>query len=172
MILLVSGATVTTSRLAGHPHLGWLAVPRCCPVATRTVQGWLWAADNDCYQRLDRAAYIAMLKRIAAADTSRLLFVSVPDVVGDAAATMLRWQLWRPVLRHYGLPAAFVAQDGQQIAGVPWSEMAALFIGGSTRFKERESGPLIAEAKRRGLWVHAGRVNTLRRAELMGCPRR
>jgi hypothetical protein len=128
----------------------------------------LWAADNDCYQQLDKAAYVSMLKRIASVDTSRLLFVSAPDVVGDAAATMLRWRMWQPVIRYYGLPTAFVAQDGQQLAETPWHQMAALFIGGTTRFKEAESGPLIVEAKRRGLWVHAGRVNTLRRAEIMG----
>lgn len=169
MILLVSGATATTRRFPGHQHLGWLLTPRNgnSLLAVRAA-GVPWAADNDCYGQLDKTAYVRMLKRMASVDLARLLFVTVPDVVADAAATMLRWRLWQPVLAYYGLPAAFVAQDGQQIADVPWSQMAALFVGGTTRFKEAESGFLITEAKRRGLWVHAGRVNTLRRAELMG----
>jgi hypothetical protein len=96
----------------------------------------------------------------------------VPDVVADSVTTLDRWRLWLPILRYYGLPPAFVAQDGQVLNAVPWQEVAALFIGGTTHFKEVEAAPLIREAKARGLWVHAGRVNTLRRMRLMdalGC---
>jgi hypothetical protein len=94
----------------------------------------------------------------------RLLWVSAPDVVADARATVARFQMWAPVLQHYRLPIAFVAQDGQAALPVPWDEIACVFIGGSTTWKV---GPhaeaLIQEAHRKGKWVHVGRVNTLKR---------
>lgn len=56
---------------------------------------------------------------------------------------------------------------------LPWSEFDALFIGGDDEFKlGPDVQPLITEAKRRGLWVHQGRCNSLRRlriAQVQGC---
>ena len=50
------------------------------------------------------------------------------------------------------------------LAGIPWDDFDCLFIGGRDSFKE---GPIVraacAEARRRGKWVHMGRVNGLRR---------
>jgi hypothetical protein len=40
------------------------------------------------------------------------LFVTVPDVVGDAAATARQWVRWQAASRRRGLPLAFVAQNG------------------------------------------------------------
>jgi hypothetical protein len=49
---------------------------------------------------------------------------------------------------------------------VPW-EMGALFIGGSTVYKESAAAAsLCAMAKARGVWVHWGRVNGRRRYAL------
>ncbi len=167
MILLVSGASMIVRKHA-HSHLGWLVTPRNCNPEAVIRAGVPWAADNDCYQRLDARAYRRMLRRLGdASDLSRLLFVTAPDVVGDARTTLARFRLWCPVLRYYGLPAAFVAQDGQTVDDMPWNEIAALFIGGSTQFKEVQAGPLIREARLRKVHVHAGRVNTLRRMRLM-----
>ncbi len=49
----------------------------------------------------------------------------------------------------------------------------ALFLGGDTEWKLSDHARAIAgEAKRRGLWVHMGRVNSLRRIEIavdFGC---
>lgn len=168
MILFMSGASAAWRRLP-DPRLGWLLTPRNGNSTKAVIDaGVPWAADNDCYGGLDRKAYERMVARIArASDLSRLVFVTVPDVVADADATMHLWQEWMPIVRGYGLPPAFVAQDGQAIDRVPWDELAALFIGGSTLYKEVTAAPLILEAKRRGVWVHAGRVCTLRRARLM-----
>jgi hypothetical protein len=165
MLLLVSGASATQRRYPGHPRLGWLRTPRNRnSIAGITESGVPWACDNDCYQRLDRAAYLAMLRQVAAADRSRLLWVTAPDVVADARSTLARFRLWRPVLAYYKLPIAFVAQDGQGDLAVPWDQLQCLFVGGSTAWK---LGPcaeqLIYEAHDRGKWVHIGRVNTLRR---------
>lgn len=103
----------------------------------------------------------------------RVLFVVAPDVVGDAAATLERSLPFLPQIRAMGFPAAFVAQDGQENLDVPWDAFDCLFIGGSTEWKlGHHVPPLVREAKARGKWVHAGRVNSARRFahfELMGC---
>ena len=105
-----------------------------------------------------------MLKRISRMNTTRLLWVTAPDVVADAAATLRQFSMWANVLDYYALPIAFVAQDGQEDLPIPWNRIRCLFIGGSTRWKlGSHARRLIQEAKERGKWVHVGRVNTLRR---------
>ena len=103
----------------------------------------------------------------------RVLFVVAPDVVGDAAATLARSLPFLPVIRELGFPAAFVAQDGLENLDVPWDEFDCLFIGGSTEWKlSPHAAALVREAKARGKWTHAGRVNSKRRFahfELLGC---
>lgn len=97
-----------------------------------------------------------------------MLWVAAPDIVADARATLHRWRRWRPFLRRLGLRAAYVAQDGSETYPPPWGELDALFIGGSTAWKEGpHAARLMAEARRRGAWVHVGRVNTVRRLRLI-----
>lgn len=163
MILLVSGATCSARRYLGHPYFGTLKTPADRnAIAPIVASGVPWAADNDCYRRLNRAPYLRMLRALAG--QPRLIFVACPDVLADAGATLLRFQLWRPALDYYQLPIAFVAQDGQEDRAVPWDAIRCLFIGGSTAWKEGpHAARLIREAHDRGKWVHVGRVNTLRR---------
>jgi len=65
-----------------------------------------------------------------------------------------------------------VLQDGATPESVPWDELAAVFVGASTRWKlSRSAELLIRMARSRGLWTHVGRVNTmgrLARVEAMG----
>jgi hypothetical protein len=47
---------------------------------------------------------------------------------------------------------------------VPWNEFDALFIGGTTAWKLGPAAARLAQqGRQRGLWVHMGRVNSLRR---------
>jgi hypothetical protein len=90
-----------------------------------------------------------------------LLFVCVPDVPFDAEATARRWSDWAPLMSH--LPLALCVQDGATVAGIPWAwpNLRCLFMAGSTDFKlSAEMAAICREGKRRGLWIHAGRVNT------------
>lgn len=146
-----------------HPNLGRLITPRHTSSIERTAEaGIVWAADNDCFQGLDEKRYVAMLDRIAGLPGCR--FVTVPDVVGDAAATRELFDVWAPELVRRGLPVGYVLQDGSETVGVPWDHIDALFIGGSTEYKLGPAAASFAvEARRRGVWVHWGRVNTLRR---------
>lgn len=171
MMVLVT--TAHPQMLAhAHPRLGRLLVPDHYPRARATAEaGFVWAADNGAFSGLDESAFVGMLDAIAGLPGCR--FVAVPDVVADAGATLDLWHRWLPRVSATGHPPALVAQDGLSSAGVPWSELGALFIGGSTAWKmSAEAARLAREAIGRGLWVHMGRVNSRRRYDYgraLGC---
>lgn len=152
-----------------HPNLGRLIQPRhTSSIEATAAAGITWAADNDCFQGLDAPAYVRMLDRLVGLEGCR--FVTVPDVVGDAVATFELFDRWIVELETRGLPAALVAQDGLEtmLDRVQWDRISAIFIGGSTEWKEGPAAAAIAlEAKARGKWVHWGRVNTRRRFDLI-----
>lgn len=164
MLLLVTTGHPDMLRYA-HPNLGRLVQPRETSSVHRTAaSGIPWAADNDCFQGLNPRAYERMLKRISG--LAGCIFVTVPDVVADAQATHALWQEWSPIVRDYKLPLALVLQDGITTTDVPWSELDAVFVGGSTQWKlGYEAARIVREANARGKWTHMGRVNTNRRIQ-------
>lgn len=162
MLLLVSGAT----RFARSVGVGHLIVPRQWNDPDTLDLSWPHAFDNGCFVGFDPGAYMRML--YAYRRKPGALFVTAPDAVGDAAETRYLWQFWCPLIRAMGHTPAFVAQDGLQPHQVPWNDGIALFIGGSTAFKESPFAlSLIGMAKARGVWAHVGRVNGKRRYEMM-----
>jgi hypothetical protein len=155
-MMFVSGATRSTRR---YP-VGEFIVPAAgnVPDALQLLPG-RWAMDNGAYSGFDAAAFVAMLEQFYGRKGCR--FVTAPDVVADAHATLARWPFWSRLIRGVGFVPALVAQDGMTTSDIPWSELGALFIGGSTEWKLGSSAEtLIAVAKARGLWVHMGRVNS------------
>lgn len=144
-----------------HPHLGRLVQPRHYSSVEKTAaEGIPWAADNDAFGNFDEAAFVRMLDRLAG--LTGCLFVTAPDAVADAVATAALFDEWEPRIRACGLPVALAAQNGQ--AEPPWDRVDALFIGGDDHFKLGPDGEhWLMEARRRGKWVHVGRVNTPRR---------
>jgi hypothetical protein len=143
-----------------HPNLGLIVTP----ISDRSVAPEItWCADNGCYAAGDRFnlnSYLIWLQR-PPGDRSRCLFATAPDVVGDANATLRRSAPVLPLLRELGYRAAYVAQDGFDPDVLDWDAFDVLFIGGTTAWKRAERGgyAAIAEGKRRGKWVHVGRVN-------------
>lgn len=160
-----------------------------------------WTADNGCFGKgyPGDAAWIKWLRELPY-DRDTCDFATAPDVVGDAAATLERSRPWLPAIREAGYRAAFVGQNGLTVDTAPWGEFDVLFLGGSTEClacdyvrPAREFGiktcpgchrkltewklgaearALTAEARRRGLRVHMGRVNSHKRlayAEMIGC---
>ena len=134
-----------------------------------------WAADNGCYSlgpRFDLGVWLTWLRRMAPVRAT-CVFAVVPDVVGDARATLARWDEMSMAARATGYPLAFAGQDGQEDFPVPWDEFQAFFVGGTTDWKMGEhSRRLVTEAKARGKWAHMGRVNSIKRllyAERIGC---
>lgn len=170
-LILVHTAHETALNHVG-PGFGRLLSPRQFSRASDTSQAGIpWAADNDCFQRLDPDAYRRMLDSIYGLSGCR--FVTAPDVVGDWRATRERFDEWQVELSACWQPIAYVIQDGQPFDDVPWRSIDALFIGGTTEFKlSAEAERLARSAWRRDLWVHMGRVNSRKRfdyARAIGC---
>lgn len=87
------------------------------------------------------------------------LFAAVPDKVENHKETLLMWEDYQHIADGY--KKAFVVQDG--FDGWP-SNADAIFIGGSTKFKDSYECDLIVEsALRNNMHVHIGRVNTFPR---------
>jgi hypothetical protein len=116
-----------------------------------------FAIDNGAFSRFNKQAFEALLKR---EDERRHLcrFVAVPDVVGSARRTLEVFDHWVNLIAQW--PLALVAQDGQDDLPIPWEFIVAVFIGGTTNFKESDAAiQIIKAAKAMSKWVHVGRVN-------------
>lgn len=140
---------------------GVLATPAMLGIPASIVSGSLWAADNEAFTRgFDPGRFFSWLDTMSPY-RARCLFLTVPDVVGDAAATLASWHKWRPAFGDW--PCAFVAQDGSKPADIP-ADAATLFVGGSTDWKESaDAVKMIRAGQERGLHIHIGRVNWGRR---------
>lgn len=163
MMYLTGGINQAIVAACYGTHLGLLLQPAKGNVP---VPGIPFAIDNDCFSTLrpfDEDRWLDYLEQRMTA-IADCLFAVAPDVVGDAVATHVRSCLYIDTIRWYGYPVAFVSQDGATSSLIPWDLIDCLFVGGSTAWKFSEpSVALIGEAKQRGLWVHVGRVNSLRR---------
>ena len=140
---------------------GILTSPAHSSAVAGIKQGMPWAADNECFTKeFNVTRFLDWLERMEPyRDTC--LFVAVPDVVGDARATLERWMemAWQVD----AWPVAFVAQDGQEDMPFPES-FDVLFIGGTTKWK-MGSGALecIRRGQALGTRIHIGRVNWYKR---------
>lgn len=149
--------------------------------ATRIDRFSAWAADNGCFAAgaaFSLDAFLEYLRDPRLLERrERCLFATAPDVVGDAAATLERALPAIDRIRELGYPVAFVGQDGSEDdvdSLIPWSSVDVLFLGGSTEWKvdPDRAGVVAAAARSRGIPVHMGRVNSLRRlriAQSFGC---
>ena len=161
-----------------HPLLGCMRTPE----NNRGVPpGMPWVADcglkvavSTDPAEIDR--YLAWLDGL---NRTGHLFAVTPDVLGDAESCWRQSAPLLPRIRALGYRAAFVAQDGFDPEAVDWDAFDVLFIGGAplcgpktlppnerrrrmaAEWKRSETGgyAAIREAKRRGKWVHVGRVN-------------
>lgn len=116
-----------------------------------------WAIDNGGYSGLNIKALMALLDR-EEHHRQLCLFVTVPDVVASARRTLELFEHWKPKLDGWKL--AFACQDGQEHLPVPWKEIDAVFIGGSTNWKGSDYAThIVRAAKAMDKWVHVGRVN-------------
>lgn len=173
MIYFVNPSTqVIRDAIRERRDLGIIATP----LSTRDSQ-WIddcaWVADNGCFTKsFDEDRWWQWLNNYRHM-AQRCRFATAPDVVGDHEATLERSLPWLPKIRDLGYPAAFVAQDGSSSATVPWDDLDALFLGGTTEFKLSDTArEIVEEAVVRGKFAHMGRVNSrkrLRLAHAWGC---
>jgi hypothetical protein len=160
-VLFLSGAVYPPALT--DRRLGVMLQPK---MGNRMPPDVLWAADNGCFSQGDRFNLPAYYRWLEARQIhqDRCLFAVAPDVVGDAEATWRRSRDVLPELRARGYRAALVAQDDVDPTTLDWSAFDVLFIGGTTRWKLSEPAyEIAAEAKRRGKWIHLGRVNSAKR---------
>lgn len=154
-------ATASTSQVRDSMTAGLLGQLRTPDSGHRIVPGATWAADNGCFN--PRTFRITRWGCWLDAQPRTALWAVVPDVVADHEATLRRWHRLAPWVIAKGFAPAFVAQDGCTPADIP-ADAACLFVGGSTEWKlSPASVAVMREAKRRGMWVHVGRVNSRRR---------
>ena len=119
-----------------------------------------WALDNGAYgawqggREWSEEPLYVFLERFA---VLRPMWVAVPDVVTDRGATLRMWEKHSDRIAGYGVPLAFVVQDGMTLGDVP-TEAATIFVGGSTAWKWRNLTTWVESGKS----VHVGRVNTYR----------
>lgn len=161
-----------------HPLLGCMRTPE----NNRDVpDGMPWVADCGLKVAIspDPSEVERYLRWLDGLDRDGHLFAVAPDVLGDAEACWRRSAPLLPRIRGLGFRVGFVAQDGFDPDAVDWDAFDALFIGGAPlsgprdmptnerrrrvalEWKRSEAGgyAAISEGKRRGKWVHVGRVN-------------
>lgn len=113
--------------------------------------------DNGGFKEPDIYGLESLMRR-EEPNKEHCLFVAVPDIVGSAQRTLELFTYFQPRMK--GWPLALVCQDGQENLPIPWDNIDAVFIGGSTNWKcSGHVAQIIKTAKIFGKWVHAGRVN-------------
>lgn len=164
--LLISGQTaVVRGLLPRWAHrLGVLLTPQNGNRVDTVLATQLpWSIDNGAYRGLDLPAFRRLLAR--AACKPGLLWIAVPDVVGDAKATRESFERCWIEVAGFG-PLAYVGQDGAEAIEHPWECFRCWFVGGTDKWKlSSASASMVAEAQRRGKLVHVGRVNSMRRLQ-------
>lgn len=171
MIYVANPSTPRVRAAMSAGLIGCITTPR---QGNRVPEGSWWCADNGVFGKgyPGDARWLSWLSS-RTADPDRCLFVTAPDVVGDAWATLARSVPFLPVIRELGYPAGFVAQNGTDETGIPWDDLDCLFIGGDDDYKLGEhAAELVNAARSHAKWVHMGRVNSRKRFEYaasIGC---
>lgn len=174
MMIYLSG-NVKEHHVVNRKDIGLMVSyhKRGLTIARARLLNRIWAADNGCFKNPDLNVddYLRWLVNLQPYQRN-CLFATAPDVVGNARATWERSESVLPAIRALGFKAALVAQDGIEDRPVRWGAFDVLFIGGTTEWKlSRYAFDVMLQAKREGLWIHMGRVNSrkrLRIAELSG----
>jgi hypothetical protein len=127
------------------------------------ADGCKFGIDNGAFSKFNRDGFSTLLER-AKPHKANCLFVASPDVVGNARRTLEIFDALYGSLSAW--PIALVLQDGVENMRIPWGDIAALFVGGSTEFKlSKAAADCVRAGKILGKWIHVGRVNTPDRFE-------
>lgn len=94
-------------------------------------------------------------------------FAVLPDVVGDARATLRQAEVWADVVASKARRALLALQDGMELGDVerfvPAHSRFGVFLGGTTTWKLRTLDRWGRWATERGTYLHVARVNSVRR---------
>ena len=137
------------------------------PLTRNRIAGVPYGLDNGCFTRFDQKTWLRMVAEArnykkSYAPEATPMFVTLPDIVGDARRTL---ELFNHFCNHtHGVNRALVLQDGIGMHEIQWALVDAVFVGGSDNFKiAPEAINACKAAKMMGKWVHVGRVNTAKR---------
>lgn len=162
-IIPYATSTRTRRNVAALRAAGWrlFVTPE-----SQTTHGMPYAMDNGAwgaYQRGERWAeepFLAMVDELGeGAD-----FIVLPDIVVGGRRSLDRSAAWAPRLSLVA-PILLPVQDGMtpdDVRGFA-RENIGLFVGGSTEWKLGTLPMWARFAKEHDLWLHVGRVNTMRR---------
>ena len=139
------------------------------PTGKRDPRSLPWAMDNDMFQAWAKLGYQigleieSFLEHWSGEAFNEFLdwaiqwhwprFVVVPDVPGNAAATIRRFAQWVNAIVRRGFQPAIAVQDGMSPSDVP--DGVVCFVGGSTEWKWANMERFAGECER----VHVARVN-------------
>lgn len=124
----------------------------------------VWCMDNGMFTGVFKEDKWLMQLELSLPWKSKCAFVAIPDVIGNAEATIDQFVYYRNKVTGY--PIAFVTQDGirEHENKIPWDDFDAIFVGGTDKHKLGVEGRwVIEEAKKRDKWIHIGRVNSYER---------
>lgn len=156
-LLLDVSAEKLTGLLETHPQ--YIAGQLLTPASSFLNAGVPFAVDNGCFGTFEKDRWLRLLE-VNMPNRSKCLWVTPPDVVGSARRTLEVFDKWGNYLIDKNWPVALVAQDGIEDLPIPWDHIAAVFIGGTDRFKDSDNAKQVAKAARLlGKLVHIGRVN-------------
>jgi hypothetical protein len=167
MLYFTSPSTEPVRQAMHEGRLGMIVAPSS---SHRMVEGVSWCADNGCFGKgyPGDGAYLTWLKR-RHEHAARCWFATAPDVAptGPMKISLERSRPLLPLIRGAGFPVAL------EEVTLPWDDFDVIFIGGDDDFKlGPQAREVVSEANARGLRVHMGRVNSLRRlryAYYIGC---
>jgi hypothetical protein len=145
-----------------HPGFGVMTQPKVYGVSIGIREGRVFGLDNGAFNNgFNEVKFFEKIKQLDKY-MNQCLFITIPDVLGDAKATLDLFDEWYPKVKGMG-ELAFVAQDGQEHLDYP-TNIDWIFIGGTTKFKMGAAGKkCIQKAHDLNLKIHVGRVNSMKR---------
>lgn len=160
--LIDTSATSLAAKVSQYPD--FVAGQLLTPLTAYSNAGGTFAIDNGAFSGFDAEKFERLLNR-EEPNKDRCLFVTVPDVVGNARRTLEVFKWRHRFAPHW--PVALVVQDGQEDLEIPWDELDAIFIGGRDPWKDSQASlDIVKTAKTLGVHVHVGRINTYKRFRL------
>jgi hypothetical protein len=158
MVMPSNNASMIVGYLAGRfpGRIGWLMSPD----SWKPPHDWLsYAFDNGKFtvwskgKQWHEGPFYAHCERVIGR-RHKPLWIAVPDVVASREGTLRSWFEHAPRVSRYGVPLAFVVQDGMTPEDVP-SSAEVVFVGGTDEWKMRNLKMWTTNFPR----VHVGRIN-------------
>lgn len=126
--------------------------------------GLHYGVDNGAFSGFQEAKFLRLVDECV--EDPFCLWINLPDVPYSARATTALFHEYCYYPGFNFRNRCYTVQDGITPDLIPWQYIRAVFIGGSTEFKMGKTARAVAKAARkRGKWVHVGRVNTPRRID-------